>query len=78
MLLKTMLFHARSNLVYNNFFTIYKFKRIKKFGTHSFDSKLNDLKEFKNKIEVKPNNEHKIKDLEEKRAVFNTALELYN
>ena len=78
--------HAKSNLVYNNDLTFCKFKRTKKFGKHSFDPKLNDLKQFKDKlelfyydaIEIKPNNKHKIKDLEEQKAMFNTPLELYN
>ena len=50
------------------------------------DSKINELKEFKDKlelfyygiIEIKPNNEHKIKDLEQRKVVFSLALELYN
>ena len=29
-------------------------------------------------IEIKPNNEHKIKELEERKVVLNTVLELYN
>ena len=48
--------------------------------------KRNDLKEFKDKlelfyydtIEIKSNNEHKIKDLEERKIVLNTAVELHN
>ena len=48
--------------------------------------KRNDLKEFKDKlelfyndtVEIKSNNEHKIKDLEERKIVLNTALELYD
>ena len=43
---------------------------IKKFAEHSFDSKGNDLKEFKGKvelfyhdtIEIKPNNEDQVKN----------------
>ena len=77
---------AKLNLVYNNSFTFYKYNKIKEFAKRSFDSKLDDLKEFQDKlelfyydtIEIKPNNEEKIKDLEERKVVFNTALELYN
>ena len=61
-------------LVYDNVFAFYKDHNIKEFSKRSFDLKLNDLKEFKDKlellyynaIEIKPNNEHKIKDLEER------------
>ena len=76
---------TKSNLVYNNYFTFYKYNNTKEFAKHSFDSKRNDLKECKDKlellnydtIEIKPNNERKIKDLEERKVVLNTALELY-
>ena len=36
--------HGKSNLVYNNYFTFYKYNKIKGFAKRSFDSKLNDLK----------------------------------
>ena len=57
--------YATSNLVYNNYFTFYKYHNTNEFPKHFFDSKLNDLKEFKDKlelfyynnIEIKPNNE---------------------
>ena len=60
--------------------------KIEEFAKRSFDSKLKDLKELKDKLElfyydtiiIKPNNEHKIKDLEEIKVALNTALELYN
>ena len=47
---------------------------------------MNDLKEFKKKIELfyydniktKPNNENHIKDLAKRKVVFDTAQELYN
>ena len=72
--------------MYNNYFTFYKYNNIKEFAKRYFDSKLNNLKEFKNKlesfyydtIEIKPNNEDKIKDLEKRKAVIDTALELYS
>ena len=63
----------------------YKYYKIKEFSKRSFDSKLNDIKEFKDNlqlfyydtIEIKPNNEHKIRDLDERKVVLNTAIELY-
>ena len=56
----------------NNYFTFYKYNIIKEFAKRSLDSKLNDLIEIKYKlelfyyktIEIKPNNEDQIKDLE--------------
>ena len=70
-----------SNLVYDNYFTFYKYHNIKEFTKLPLDSKLN-LKEFKNKlelfyhdtIEIKPNNEDQIKDLENTKVVFYIAL----
>ena len=64
--------HAKSNLVYNHYFTFYKYNNIKWFAKGSFNLKLNDLKEFKDKlelfyygtIEIKSNNEDQIKDFE--------------
>ena len=66
---------ARSNRVYDNYFISYKYHSIKKFTKRSLDSKLNDLNEFKDKlelfyydtIEIMPNNEDQIKDLEERK-----------
>ena len=40
---------AKSNLVYDNYVTFYKYYNTKKFTKRSLDSKLNDLKEFKDK-----------------------------
>ena len=42
---------AKSNLVYNNFFAFNKHRNTDVFVKRSLDSKLNDLKEFKNKLE---------------------------
>ena len=66
---------AKSNLVYNNCFSFYKYHNIKEFTKRSLDSKLNDLREFMDKLElfhyenteIKPNNEDQIKDLEKGR-----------
>ena len=60
----------KSNLVYSKYFSFYKYHNINEFVKFSLDSKLNDLKEFKDKIElfyhdtigIKPNNEHQKKD----------------
>ena len=43
--------HAKSNLDYKNYFTFYKYSNIKEFAKSSFDSKLNDLKGFQDKLE---------------------------
>ena len=59
-----------SNLVYNNYFTFYKYYKINESLKRSLGSKLNDLKEFKDKLEwfyhdtaeIKPNNGEQIKD----------------
>ena len=62
---------AKSSLVYNENFTFYKYHNTKEFAAKgSFKSKQNDLKEFKNILEIfyldtigiKPNNEDQIKD----------------
>ena len=77
---------TKSNLVYNNYFTFCKYNNSKEFAKHSFDLKRNDLKEFKDilelfyydTIEIQPNNEHKIKDIAERKVVLNRVFELYN
>ena len=77
---------AKSNVVYDNCFTCLKYHNIKEFTKRSLDSKPNDLKEFKEKLEllcydnteIKPNIEGQIKSLEKIKVVFDTALELYN
>ena len=64
---------AQSNLVCNKYFTFYKYSKIKEFAKRSFDSKRHDLKELEDDlellcyetIEIKANNERKIKNLEE-------------
>ena len=61
---------AGSNLVYNNYFTFYKYHKINEFVKPSLDSKLNDSKEFKDKLELfyhdtvetEPNNNEQIKE----------------
>ena len=63
-------------LVYNNYFTFYKYHNIKEFAKCSFDSKRNDLIEFKDKlelfyhdaIETKPNNKDQIKDFKKNKS----------
>ena len=42
---------AKSNLVYNKYFTFYKYNNIKEFSQRSLDLKPNDLIEFKDKLE---------------------------
>ena len=37
---------VKSNLVYNNYFTFYKYHNIREFAKRSFDSKQNDLIEL--------------------------------
>ena len=72
---------AKLNLVYNNYFIFYKYENIEKFAQPIFDSKRNDLIEFKNKLElfyhdtikIKPNNEDQIKDLEKRKVVMTKA-----
>ena len=73
---------AKSNLIYNNYFTFYKYHDIKEFAKRSLDSKLNNLKEFKDKlelfyydtIEVKENIEDQVEELEKRKVVPDTAL----
>ena len=79
---------TKSNLVYDNYFTFYKYRNTKEFTKRSLDSKLNDLNEstLQNKLqlfyydntEIKPNNKDHIKDLGKREVLFDTALELYN
>ena len=67
---------VKSNLVYNNYFTFYKYPNTNEFVKRSFDSKLNVLKEFKNILELfcyaseetKPDNEEKEKDVEDQKS----------
>ena len=64
-----------SHLVYNKYFTFYKYDT-SKFIKLSLDSKINSLKELRDKlelfyyetVEIKPNKEDKIKDLEKKKS----------
>ena len=63
-----------------------KYHNNNEFVKRSPDSNRNDLKDFKDKLEIffhdiidiKLNNKDQIKDLEERKAVFDTALVLYN
>ena len=67
---------VKSNLVYNNYFTFYKYPNTNEFVKRSFDSKLNVLKEFKNILELfcyaseetKLDNEEKEKDVEDQKS----------
>ena len=76
---------ANSNLVHDNHFTFYKYHDIREFTKRPLHSKLN-LKEFKDKlvlfyhdtIEIRPNNESQIKDLENTKVVLYIALKLRN
>ena len=76
---------ANSNLVHDNYFTFYKYHDIREFTKRPLHSKLN-LKEFKDKlvlfyhdtIEIRPNNENQIKDLENTKVVLYIALKLRN
>ena len=43
---------SSSNLVYNNYFIFYKYHKINKFVKRALNSKLNNLKEFKDKLEL--------------------------
>ena len=77
---------TESNFVYNNYFTFQKCYNPNEFIKRSLDLKLNDLKDSKGKlelfywdiIEIKPNNKDQVEDIEEKKVVFDTALELQN
>ena len=42
--------HAKSNLVHNSYFTFYKYHNTKGFAKCCFDSKRNDLTDFKDKL----------------------------
>ena len=61
---------ASSNLVYGNYYTFYKYHSTKEFTKHPPDLKLNDLKDFEEKLELfyddtennKPNNEDQEKE----------------
>ena len=77
-----------TDLVYNNYFTFYKYHKINEFIKRSLGLKMNHLKEFKNKLElfyhdtaeIKPNNKEQIEDFKKGKGkvVLNTAHELYN
>ena len=41
---------AKSDLVYNNYFNFYKYRNTNEFTKDSLDSKLYDLKEFKDRL----------------------------
>ena len=77
---------AKSNLVYNKGFIVYKYHNTKGFSERSFNLKRNDLIEFKDILklsydyteELKPNNEEQEKDLEKIKVVTNTAFKLYD
>ena len=78
---------ANSNLVYSKDFAFFKYDKTKEFAAkRPFDSKQNDLRKFKDILElfyhdteeIKPNNEEQKKELKERKAVFVTASELYN
>ena len=78
--------HAKTNLVYNKYFTFYKYRKNKEFVKRFFGSKINDLKTYKynlklfyhENMEFELNNKCKLKDLEERVVQLNTALELCN
>ena len=69
---------TKSNLVYSNYFTFYKLHDINDFVKRSLDSKIDRLKEFKDKfesfyhdtIEIKPKNKEQKKDLKEENLWF--------
>ena len=77
-----------TDLVYNNYFTFYKYHKINEFIKRSLGLKMNHLKEFKNKLElfyhdtaeIKPNNKEQIEDFKKGKGkvVLNTAYELYD
>ena len=52
MLLKIKRSCAKVNLVYDNYFAFYKLHIIKEFTKFFLNSKLNDIKEFKDKLEL--------------------------
>ena len=66
---------AKSNLVYSKEFTFYKYHNTKEFAKRSFNSKRNDLIEFRDILElfyddiekIKPNNEDHKKDLKKEK-----------
>ena len=66
--------------------TFYKCHNINEFVKSSLDSKINDLKEFKNKLELfyhhtvesKSNNKEQIKDFKNRNVLFTTVHELYD
>ena len=69
---------AKSNLIYSKDFTFYKYHKTKDFAAkRSFDSKQNDLREFKNKLElfyhdteeITTNNKGQKKNLRKKSCV---------
>ena len=78
---------AKSNLVCNKDFILYKYHNTKQFAAkRSFDSKQNDLSKFKkilelfnhDTIKIKPDNEDQIKDLKKRKVVIATGFELYD
>ena len=77
---------AKSKLVYNKGFILYKYHSTKEFAKPYFNSKRNDFIEFRDILklsydyteELKPNNEEQEKDLEKIKVVTNTAFKLYD
>ena len=78
----------KTDLVYNNYFIFYKYHKINEFVKRSLGLKMNNLKEFTNKLElfyhdtaeIKPNNKEQIEDFKKGKGkvVLNTAYELYD
>ena len=77
---------TKSNLVYDNYYTSYKYHNMKEFAKRPPDLKLNDLKYFEENLEffyhdtkkIKPNNEDEEKNLQKRKVVVNTTSKLYD
>ena len=65
--------------MYNNCFTFYKYGHTKEFAKRSFDLEFKGKLElfYHDTIEIKPNNEYQIKDLEKRKVIIARASELY-
>ena len=77
---------AKSNLVYDNYFTLLKYSDTKESTKRSIGWKLNELNQFKNKLEsfyfdteqFKPVTKDTNKDLEDIKIVINKSFNLYD
>ena len=76
---------GKSNLAYDNYFTFFKYCNTKEFAKCPPCLKLNELNEFKDKLElfycdtekIEPDTEDQKKDLEDRKSKIKAASKLY-